>query len=131
MASTNESNDTILVVEENQRTAFLLEFLLTREGYRVAYANPSHPHGAMEGEKQPPKLILMGSRVSFADNNRMITQIRKANGWKSVPIIVLIESFVKEKMLNALDAGANDFLLQPFDTQELVAQITRHTALMH
>lgn len=131
MASNTQSNNTILVVEENQRTAFLLDFLLTREGYRVVSVNPTHQHSAFDQEEQPPRLILIGGKLSFADDNRMITLIRKQQNLQAVPIIVLVENFVKDKMLTALNAGANDFLLQPFDTQELVAQISRHTISLH
>ncbi|MDH5179086.1 MAG: response regulator [Gammaproteobacteria bacterium] len=131
MAASIKTNNTILIVEENQRMAFLLDFLLSREGYQVVSMNPVQEHEAIADDIQPPKLIIMGSRISFANNNRLITRIRNQQRWKSVPIIILIETFIKEKMKNALDAGANDFLLQPFDSKELVAQITRHTVCVH
>lgn len=131
MVSSSECNNTILVVEENQRIAFLLDFLLSREGYRVINVNPTRKQETIVEDEQPPKLIIMGSRVSFANNSSMISQIRNQQLWKRVPIIVLIDTYIKDKMREALNAGANDFLMQPFDSKELVAQITRHTVSVH
>lgn len=131
MANAVEVNNTILVVEEDQRIAFLLDFLLSREGYQVINVTPTQRYQAISGNTHPPKLIIMGSRVSFADNNELISRVRNHQQWKTVPIIVLIDTYVKEKMLGALDAGANDFLMQPFDSNELMAQISRHTVSVH
>ena len=131
MTNACEVKETILVVEDDQRMAFLLDFLLSREGYEVVSVNPAAQQGAIASGKKRPKLIILGDQVSFADNNRMIANIRSHQEWKMVPIIILIDNYIKEKMMRALDAGANDFLMQPFDSKELVAQIDRHTISLH
>ena len=61
----------------------------------------------------------------------MISNIRNQKSWENVPILILINNYEKQKMQRALEAGANDFLLQPFDQRELMAQIERHMVSLH
>lgn len=124
-------NNTILVVEEDARMAFLLDYLLSREGFRVIAINPGHQNHIMQDTCPSPRLIIMGNKVSCENDSGMITSIRNKQGWKNVPILVLVSNFEKQKMERALQAGANDFLMQPFDQRELMMQIERHMTSLH
>lgn len=125
------NKETILVVEDDQRMAFLLDYLLSREGYEVVNINPAMKQDALEVGEKRPKLIILGDQVSFENDHHMISRIRNHQEWKRVPIIILTDKYIKEKMLSAMDAGANDFLMQPFDSKELVAQIEQHSVVLH
>lgn len=124
-------NKTILVVEEDARMAFLLDYLLSREGFKVIAINPSHQNHVMQDGNLSPRLIIMGNKASCDNDSGMITRIRDQQGWKHVPILVLVSNYEKQKMQRALEAGANDFLMQPFDQRELMAQIERHMVILH
>jgi len=124
-------NKTILVVEEDARTAFLLDYLLSREGFRVIAINPNHHNHIMSDNKLSPRLIIMGHKASCDNDSGMITNIRNQQGWKNVPILILVSNYEKQKMQRAMEAGANDFLMQPFDQRELMMQIERHTVSLH
>ena len=129
--ATATGNNTILVVEEDARMAFLLDYLLSREGYRVIAINPHHQNHVMNDENLSPKLIIMGNKASCDNNSGMIARIRNQAALKNVPILILVSNYEKQKMQRALEAGANDFLMQPFDQRELMAQIERHTVSLH
>lgn len=124
-------NKTILVVEEDARMAFLLDYLLSREGFKVIAINPRHQNHVMQGGNPSPHLIIMGNKASCENDSGMITRIRDQQGWKHVPILVLVSNYEKQKMQRALEAGANDFLMQPFDQRELMAHIERHMVTLH
>lgn len=124
-------NNTILVVEEDARMAFLLDYLLSREGFNVIAINPHHQNHVMQEGNLSPRLIIMGNKASSDNDSGMITDIRRQQGWQNVPILVLVSNYEKQKMQRALDAGASDFLMQPFDQRELMAQIERHTITLH
>lgn len=124
-------NNTILIVEEDARMAFLLDYLLSREGFKVIAINPHHQNHIMLDACTSPRLIIMGNKASCDNDSGMITNIRNKQGWKNVPILVLVSNFEKQKMQRALDAGANDFLMQPFDQRELMMQIERHMVNLH
>ena len=128
---TANMNNTILVVEEDARMAFLLDYLLSREGFTVISINPHHQNHVMQDGRLSPRLIIMGNKASCDNDSGMITDIRRQQGWQNVPILVLVSNYEKKKMQRAIDAGANDFLMQPFDQQELMAQIERHSIIIH
>ena len=130
MAAATENN-TILVVEDDARTAFLLDYLLSREGYRVIAINPYHYNLIIRDEALSPRLIIMGNKISCENDSGMILDIRSHDGWQDVPILVLVSNYEKQKMQRAMEAGANDFLMQPFDQRELMMQIERHTVNLH
>jgi len=85
----------------------------------------------MNDENLSPKLIIMGNKASCDNNSGMIARIRNQAALKNVPILILVSNYEKQKMQRALEAGANDFLMQPFDQRELMAQIERHTVSLH
>jgi len=130
MATANQDN-TILIVEEDARMAFLLDYLLSREGYKVIAINPGHQNHIMQDNCVSPRLIIMGNKASCDNDSGMISDIRNQRGWQNVPILVLISNYEKQKMQRALEAGANDFLMQPFDQRELIMQIERHMVSLH
>ena len=121
-----EKNKTILVVEENQLIAFLLEYLLRREGYRVISITPQQYEHYFAGIKLPPQLIIMGDKLSQRANGRLISDIRNCQAWREVPIILLTRHHEKQAIERALDSGADDILMQPFHQSELMAQVERH-----
>ena len=129
--ATADLNNTILVVEEDARTAFLLDYLLSREGFNVIAINPHQHNHVMQDGNLSPRLIIMGNKVSSDNDGGMIMHIRNTQGWRNVPILVLVSNYEKQKMQRALEAGANDFLMQPFDQRELMAQIERHMISLH
>ncbi len=129
--ATASTNNTILIVEEDARMAFLLDYLLSREGYKVITINPSHHDHITQNDCLSPRLIIMGNKISCDNDSGMISNIRNQKSWENVPILILINNYEKQKMQRALEAGANDFLLQPFDQRELMAQIERHMVSLH
>ena len=129
--ATADINNTILVVEEDARMAFLLDYLLSREGYKVIAINPGHQNHIMQQGNMTPRLIIMGNKASVENDSGMISDIRNQDDWKNVPILVLVSNYEKQKMERAMQAGANDFLMQPFDQRELMMQVERHMVSMH
>lgn len=121
-----DRNKTILVVEEDRLIAFLLEYLLCREGYKVIALTPVQHERYFAGIELPPHLIIVGDKLSNEDNNRLISEIRNCQAWREVPIILLTHHHEKQAIERALDSGADDILMQPFHQSELMAQIERH-----
>ena len=129
--ATADINNIILVVEEDARMAFLLDYLLSREGYKVIAINPGHQNHIMQQGSMTPRLIIMGNKASIDNDSGMISNIRNQDDWKNVPILVLVSNYEKQKMERVMEAGANDFLMQPFDQRELMMQVERHMVSLH
>ncbi len=119
------SQGTILVVENNEPTAYLLDFLLSREGYKViSVTSDEQLHESLH--YSPPQLIILNSRLSYQQGNEMIVMCRSQTGWQDIPILMLSSDYVGDEISSALSAGANDYIVQPFQHAELIGRVGRH-----
>lgn len=118
----------ILVVEDNDHVAYLLEFLLQRAGYDVVVAaNGRDAQKAIE-ELPPVDLVLLDLMLPYVSGFQLIEEIRDNPTWQAVPIIVLSGKVLEEDIVQALDLGANDFVTKPFRPEELLARLRRRVA---
>ena len=123
-----QSQQKVLVVDEDEQIAYLLEYLLSREGYRVTTVTQKEHASRVIDDSDPPHVVFMGDMISFADDNQMIQSMRDKQRWKRVPIIIMAANYIKQDITQALSAGATDFIVQPFNSAELLAQIERHAS---
>ncbi|MNL83724.1 Phosphate regulon transcriptional regulatory protein PhoB [compost metagenome] len=63
--------------------------------------------------------------LPYADGFQLVSQIRAKPNWESVPIVMLTAKSQEKDIVRALDAGANDYVLKPFQPQELMARLRR------
>lgn len=119
------SQGTILVIENNEPSAYLLDFLLSREGYKVISAT-SDAQLNDSLQLHPPQLIILNSRLSYQHSNQLIGLCRAQGGWQEIPILMLSTDYMSDEISSALDAGANDYIVQPFHHAELIGQVGRH-----
>ena len=115
-----------LIVGPDEHTAFLLEFMLQREGFVVH----SFPEGASAAEyvnREPPADVVITDIVMpFVDGFELIARIRGDARWSGVPVIVLSAHSADQEVIRALDLGANDYVTKPFNAGVLLARINRH-----
>jgi DNA-binding response OmpR family regulator len=60
------------------------------------------------------------------DGFDIVRQIRANDAWAGVPIVMLTAKNTEQDTVRALDAGANDFVVKPFQPNELLARVRRH-----
>lgn len=125
------AKETILVIQENKRSAYLLDFLLSREGYQVIAASGCYEAETLMGKIQPPKLIILDAALSSANNNKMIALIKQKPDWLNTPVLLLTNHYDQTQISSAMNAGASDFIVQPFSHSELLTHIERHSIYMH
>ncbi|MEJ2143257.1 MAG: response regulator [Gammaproteobacteria bacterium] len=123
--------DTILVIQENKKSAYFLDFLLSREGYEVIATTGCYETETLIGKIHPPKLIILDLGLSRANNNKLIALIKKQTDWVNTPVLLLVNRAHQRSVSSALDAGANDYILQPFSHTELLTEIHRHSDSVH
>lgn len=115
-----------LVVEDDELIAHVLVHLLKREGYRVQrYADGREARQAIEQAAQPPGLILLDVMLPYVDGYELIHVIREQRRWMGVPIIMLTAKQQENDIVRALDAGATDYVVKPFQPNELMARLRR------
>jgi DNA-binding response OmpR family regulator len=73
----------------------------------------------------PPELILLDVMLPFIDGFELLEQIRSKQNWSNVPIIMLTSKAQEKNIVRALEAGADDYIVKPFQPEELVARVRR------
>lgn len=109
----------ILVVDDDHNICELLRLYLEKEGFEVAIANDGRK--AIETfKKENPDLILLDIMLPELDGWQVCREIRKTS---QCPIIMLTaKGEVVDKVLG-LELGADDYVVKPFETKEVVARI--------
>lgn len=119
MAIDGETNGRILAVEDDPAVRGLLVRLLHDEGYEVFEADDAL--GAMEHlGAHPPDLVLLDVVLPGVDGLDLLRRIRSKS---DVPIIMLTGRSGEEDRIEGLRSGADDYVLKPFSSGELVARV--------
>ncbi len=109
----------ILVVEDDPPIRNLMASTLRTHDYRYATAENGKA-GLMQATSWNPDIILLDLGLPDMDGIEIIRQVRT---WSNVPIIVISARAEDTDKIDALDAGADDYLTKPFSVEELLARI--------
>ena len=116
---------TLFMAEDEESTAILLKFLLARGGYRVVHAADGQQAQTMIDQMPPPALVLLDIMLPYLNGLQLLAHIRQKTGWQHVPIIMLTADSNERDIEQALAAGANDYMVKPFNPRELTARLQR------
>lgn len=116
---------TLFLVEDEEGTATLLKFLLARGGYTVVHAVDGQQAQAMIDQIPPPTLVLLDIMLPHLSGLQLLAHIRQKAEWQHVPIIMLTADSNERDIEQALAAGANDYMVKPFNPRELTARLQR------
>jgi two-component system KDP operon response regulator KdpE len=113
------NNGEILVIDDEAPIRKLLEITLHSNDYKVKEAT-SAKEGLLTAAGHSPDLIILDLGLPDEDGHSVLKKLR---GWYTKPIIILSVQSAEEDIVKALDNGANDYLIKPFRTGELLARI--------
>lgn len=117
----------ILIIEDNDLISQLLQFMLERQGYRTQLAvDGLAARQAIEELPEPPRLILLDVMLPYLDGFEVVALIRARAGWEDVPVVMLTAKNTEPDIVRALDAGASDYIVKPFQPNELLARVRRY-----
>ena len=126
MDDDSDSTQTVMVVEDDQIISSLLKHMLARRGFEVHLAMDGRQASQMVEELAvPPGLVMLDVMLPFVDGFDLITLMRGKEAWKDVPIIMLTSKAQEQNIVRALDAGATDYVVKPFQPEELMARVRR------
>ena len=109
----------ILVVEDDAAVRRLVTTTLDLHGYAYREARTAS-QALLELSSQPPDLAILDLGLPDGDGVEVIRTLR---GWSSLPVIVLSARLEDADKVEALDAGADDYLVKPFSVEELLARV--------
>lgn len=112
----------ILVVDDDRPTRFVLERMLTSHGFDVTTAENGRV--AMEAlEARPYSLVLTDWSMPEMDGEALCRWIRGRGQEEYVYVIILTAASDREYLTRGFEAGADDYVTKPFDEDELLARL--------
>ena len=116
-------NKKILIVEDDHRNVVSLSFLLEERDIKILTAqNGKEALGVMKNNPDI-NLVLMDIMIPEMDGYQTMTEIRKQQQYKDLPIIAITAKAMKEDRQKCFDAGANDYLSKPIDVDQLLSKL--------
>ena len=113
------ANEKILVVDDDTNICELLRLYLTKEGYQVTTANDGE-EGLEKFNQIKPDMVLLDVMMPGLDGLEVCRRIRAAGNTPVMMLTAKGETF--DKVLG-LELGADDYMVKPFDTKEVIARI--------
>ena len=116
----------LLLAEDDELLASLLNYRLEKSGYQVSLSNNGKEVKDQLG-KEMPDLIISDIMMPYFSGLELIDYVR--NELKSkTPIIIISSAGNEENVLNAFNLGANDFISKPVSPAELIVRVERELA---
>lgn len=109
----------ILVVEDDAPVRNLITTTLKAHDYKYITAK-NGASAILEASSHNPDIVLLDLGLPDMDGVEIIKKIRT---WSNMPIIVISERSEDTDKIEALDAGADDYLIKPFSVEELLARL--------
>jgi two-component system KDP operon response regulator KdpE len=109
----------ILIVEDEPEIRRFLRAAFGVEGYRVVESATGR-RGSIDAGTHKPDLAIVDLALPDVDGIEVIRRIR---AWSPMPIIVLSARVQEQSKIDALDAGADDYVTKPFGVGELLARV--------
>jgi two-component system KDP operon response regulator KdpE len=109
----------VLVVEDDPAIRRVLSMLFETNGFRVVTADTCEL-GMRQAQTYRPDVCIVDLGLPDSDG---IHFIRKVRGWSPVAILVLTARVAELQRLSAFEAGADDYIVKPFSSPELLARV--------
>jgi len=114
-----ETGARILVIEDDPQIRKLLRVSLGAHGYDVDEAKTGQD-GLYQVANFKPDLIILDLGLPDIDGKEVVQRIRE---WSQIPIVILSARDQEREKVEALDAGADDYITKPFGISELLARM--------
>ncbi|MBI5185666.1 MAG: response regulator [Nitrospinae bacterium] len=112
----------IVVIEDNAATRHIVKHILAKQGIHVIAA-----HGGEEGmeiiKRTMPDMVLTDLYMPGIDGFEVLRRLRKSRETRHIPCVLLTGSREREDVIKGLASGANDYIVKPFDEEELLARV--------
>lgn len=112
-----------LLVDDDETIGMLLSFIVKREGFSLKWVKDGGAALDFVAQEPPPALVLLDVMLPVASGHEILAALRARSEWARVPVLMLTGKTEESEMARAMNAGANGFVVKPFNPQELVSTI--------
>lgn len=112
----------VLIVEDEEALATLLDYNLTKEKFEVTLAADGE-EGLLKIEEETPDVVILDWMLPKTSGIEVCRRIRSKPETRNLPIIMLTARSEEADRIRGLETGADDYLTKPFSTNELIARV--------
>lgn len=112
----------ILIIEDEEAIATLLDYNLGKEGFRTTIAADGED-GLLKADEFQPDLVIIDWMLPKLSGIEVCRQLRSKANTRNVPVIMLTARSEESDRVRGLETGADDYMTKPFSTAELVARV--------
>jgi DNA-binding response OmpR family regulator len=117
-----ESEHSILVIEDDAHIRELIEFNLSKQGFKVS-SSETGSDGLQKASELKPHLIILDLMLPKMDGLSVLRRIRESAPIRKTPVLVLTAKTDESDILVGLELGADGYMGKPFSIKELVARV--------
>jgi two-component system phosphate regulon response regulator PhoB len=115
-------NAKVLIVEDEEALALLLQYNLEAEGFRVSLAQRGDEAEVAISE-DPPDLIILDWMLPGLSGIELCRRLRAGKTARPIPILILTARGEEQDRIRGLTVGADDYVVKPFSVPELLARV--------
>lgn len=116
---------TILMVENEEITACLLEFVLQKNGYRVIHSNNGDHAKRLMSAMDPPDAVLLDMVLPDTTGLDLLAYLRTQTPWQTTPVVMLTTHAESLDPGQAALLGVDDYILKPVSPTRLATRLNR------
>lgn len=114
---------TVLMVDDSRTSRKILKAALERGGFTIVGEAANGEEGYLKYKELQPDIVTMDITMPTMDGIESLSLIKKVN--KDAKIVMITSAGQKEKMVEALKRGAEEFIIKPFDEKEVLETLNR------
>lgn len=112
----------VLVIEDEEDIQSLIEYNLTKNGFRVTCAE-SGERGLQLAESSPPDLVLLDLMLPGIDGLELCRRLKQSPRTSMVPVVIVTAKGEETDVVAGLEIGADDYVPKPFSPRVLLARV--------
>ena len=114
---------TVLVVDDSRTSRKILKGVLEQGGFEIIGEATNGEEGYLKYKELTPDIVTMDITMPVMDGIESLTLIKKAN--PDSKVVMITAAGQKEKMVDALKRGADEFITKPFDADAVLETLKR------
>ena len=114
----------VLVIEDNEQNIYLMNFLLTSNGFEVIQARDGLA-GIAKAQEMEPDLILLDIQLPGIDGYAVAEKLTTNDGFSPPPIVAVTSYAMVGDKEKALSAGCTGYIEKPINPETFIAEISR------
>jgi DNA-binding response OmpR family regulator len=119
-----------LMIEDDPDTAYLIDFILSGEGYAVRWLESADAFAHYLMTQPPAEVVVLDVVLRNMRGLDLLQQLRAHPQWQDTAVVVVSAHDVEDTLTRALQLGADDYMAKPFDPIVLQSRVRRHRGRM-